>query len=148
MATAFVGYTLPWGQMSFWGATVITNLFTAIPYVGQPFANTLWGGFSVSGNTLNRFYTIHFVLPFVICVLVVLHLALLHSEGSTSIFGSQPDDDLTRFYPYFFYKDLFAYLVFLTVFFFVVFFHPNVLAHPDNYIPANPMVTPAHIVPE
>jgi len=125
MATAFMGYVLPWGQMSFWAATVITNLFTVIPYIGKPIAYLLWGGFAVGGNTLNRFFTLHFVLPFVICVVVVLHIALLHLEGSTSIYGSTGIDDWTPFYPYFFYKDLFSYLVFLFIYFFVVFFYPN-----------------------
>lgn len=148
MATAFMGYVLPWGQMSFWAATVITNLFTALPYVGEAIAYTLWGGFSVSNNTLNRFFTLHFVLPFVICIVVFIHLALLHAEGSTSIFGVVDSQDLINFYPYFFYKDLFSYLVFLFVYFFVVFFYPNLLSHPDNYIKANPLVTPKHIVPE
>jgi ubiquinol-cytochrome c reductase cytochrome b subunit len=148
MATAFMGYVLPWGQMSFWAATVITNLFTAIPSVGDLIAYTLWGGFSVSNNTLNRFYTLHFVLPFIICFLVVIHLILLHAEGSTNILGVRDSQDLTNFYPYFFYKDLFAYLVFLWAYFFIVCFYPNVLSHPDNYIKANPLVTPTHIVPE
>jgi len=127
---------------------VITNLFTAIPYIGNSIAYTLWGGFSVSNNTLNRFYTLHFVLPFVICILVVIHLILLHAEGSTTIFGVQDSNDFINFYPYFFLKDLFSYLVFLLFYFFIVFFYPNLLSHPDNYIKANPLVTPVHIVPE
>jgi len=147
MATAFVGYVLPWGQMSFWAATVITNIFTAIPYIGEPLAYTIWGGYGVSQNTLNRFYTLHFVLPFIICFVVVIHLTLLHAEGSTTVFGVFDSKDLTRFYPYFFYKDLFSYLVFLFIYFFFVFFYPNFFSHPDNYIKANPMVTPSHIVP-
>ena len=150
MATAFMGYVLPWGQMSFWAATVITNIFSVIPYVGESIAYSMWGGYSVSGNTLNRFYTLHFLLPFIICLVVVVHLALLHAEGSTSWIGnlSPRDQDLTNFYPYFFLKDLFSYLVFLTIYFFVVFFYPNLMSHPDNYIKANPLVTPTHIVPE
>ena len=148
MATAFMGYVLPWGQMSFWAATVITNLFTAIPYIGSNIAFTLWGGFSVSNNTLNRFYTLHFVLPFLICFVVVIHLVLLHAEGSTSILGIQDSKDLINFYPYFFYKDLFSFFIFLFFYFLVVFFYPNLLSHPDNYIKANPLVTPTHIVPE
>jgi len=123
-------------------------LFTAVPLIGKYIALTLWGGFSVSNNTLNRFYTLHFVLPFIICILVFIHLALLHAEGSTNIFGISDAKDLTNFYPYFFYKDLFSYLIFLFFYFFIIFFYPNLLSHPDNYIKANPLVTPIHIVPE
>jgi quinol-cytochrome oxidoreductase complex cytochrome b subunit len=148
MATAFMGYVLPWGQMSFWGATVITSLFSAIPYVGYPIVEWLWGGFSVSNATLNRFYSLHYFMPFAIAGLVIVHLALLHKDGSNNPLGINTNVDTIPFYPYFYVKDLFSFFVFLFVFSFFVFFYPNVLGHSDNYIPANPLVTPAHIVPE
>lgn len=148
MATAFMGYVLPWGQMSFWGATVITNLFSAIPLVGQSIVEWLWGGFSVSNATLNRFFSLHYLLPFVIAGLVLLHLSLLHKDGSNNPLGINTNVDYVPFYPYYYVKDLFAFFVFASVFAFFVFFYPNLLGHPDNYIPANPLVTPAHIVPE
>lgn len=148
MATAFMGYVLPWGQMSFWGATVITSLFSAIPYVGYPIVEWLWGGFSVSNATLNRFYSLHYLMPFLIAGLVILHLALLHKDGSNNPLGVNTNVDTVPFYPYYYVKDLFAFSMFVFVFAFFVFFYPNVLGHSDNYIPANPMVTPAHIVPE
>lgn len=148
MATAFMGYVLPWGQMSFWGATVITNLFSAIPFVGQSIVEWLWGGFSVSNATLNRFFSLHYLLPFVIAGLVLLHLSLLHKDGSNNPLGINTSVDYVPFYPYYYVKDLFAFFVFASVFAFFVFFYPNLLGHPDNYIPANPLVTPAHIVPE
>ncbi|MED5517363.1 MAG: cytochrome b/b6 [Pseudomonadota bacterium] len=150
MATAFMGYVLPWGQMSFWGATVITNLFSAIPLVGESIVTWLWGGFSVDNATLNRFFSLHFLLPFVIVGVVVLHIVALHRFGSNNPLGIDtkgPQDQLP-FHPYYTIKDLFGLSVFLTIFSFMVFFQPNFLGHPDNYIPANPMVTPAHIVPE
>jgi len=133
--------------MSYWASVVITNLFTALPYIGEQIAFSMWGGFSVSNNTLNRFYTLHFILPFVISLFVFLHLILLHSEGSTTFFDKSASENVP-FYPYFFYKDIFAFLLFLIVFLFIVFFYPNLLGHPDNYIKANPLVTPKHIVPE
>jgi len=148
MATAFMGYVLPWGQMSFWGATVITNLFSAIPFVGQSIVEWLWGGFSVSNATLNRFFSLHYLMPFVIAGLVILHLSLLHKDGSNNPLGINTNVDYVSFYPYYYVKDLFAFFVFSSVFAFFVFFYPNMLGHPDNYIPANPLVTPAHIVPE
>lgn len=147
MATAFMGYVLPWGQMSFWGATVITNLFSAIPLVGSSIVEWLWGGFSVSNATLNRFYSLHYLMPFIIIGFVLIHLSLLHKDGSTNPLGNQGIDYIT-FYPYFYVKDLFAFFILITVFGFFVFYYPNALGHPDNYIPANPMSTPAHIVPE
>ena len=150
MATAFMGYVLPWGQMSFWGATVITNLFSAIPLVGESIVTWLWGGFSVDNATLNRFFSLHFLLPFVIVGVVVLHIVALHRFGSNNPLGIDtkgPQDQLP-FHPYYTIKDLFGLSVFLTIFSFMVFFQPNFLGHPDNYIPANPLVTPAHIVPE
>jgi len=148
MATAFMGYVLPWGQMSFWGATVITNLFSAIPFVGQSIVEWLWGGFSVSNATLNRFFSLHYLMPFVIAGVVLLHLTLLHKDGSNNPLGINTSVDYVSFYPYYYVKDLFAFFVFASVFTFFVFFYPNVLGHPDNYIPANPLVTPPHIVPE
>jgi ubiquinol-cytochrome c reductase cytochrome b subunit len=148
MATAFTGYVLPWGQMSFWGATVISNMFTAIPIAGKYIVQWLWGGFTVSNPTLNRFFSIHFVLPFVIAGLILIHLALLHKRGSSNIIGSDKVIDDIRFYPYFVSKDVFAFSFFLVVFCIFVFYLPNVLNHPDNYIPADPLETPAHVVPE
>ena len=148
MGTAFMGYVLPWGQMSFWGATVITSLATAIPIVGQSIVDWLWGGFTVNNATLNRFFSLHFLLPFVIAGLVLLHLALLHKDGSTNPLGVDSGVDKVPFYPYFFVKDLLAFFVFLTFFAIVVFYFPNLMGHPDNYIQADPMQTPAHIVPE
>ena len=148
MATAFMGYVLPWGQMSFWGATVITNLFSAIPVFGSSIVEWLWGGFSVDNATLNRFFSLHYLLPFLIVGLVLLHLSLLHSTGSNNPLGVNTNVDLVVFYPYFYVKDLFAFLIFVTLFSIFVFFAPNVLGHSDNYIPANPLVTPPHIVPE
>ncbi|BBK29940.1 ubiquinol-cytochrome c reductase cytochrome b subunit [Stella humosa] len=150
MATAFLGYVLPWGQMSFWGATVITNLFSAFPLVGESIVTWLWGGFSVDNPTLNRFFALHFLLPFVIVGVVVLHIVALHQHGSNNPLGidRKGPQDAIPFHPYYTIKDLFGLGVFLIVFCAFVFFAPNFLGHPDNYIPANPMVTPAHIVPE
>jgi ubiquinol-cytochrome c reductase cytochrome b subunit len=148
MATAFMGYVLPWGQMSFWGATVITNLFSAIPVVGPSIVDWLWGGFCVDNATLNRFFSLHFVLPFVIAGLVIVHLALLHKDGSNNPLGIDSSTDKISFYPYFYVKDLFSLMCFVVFFSAILFYYPNLLGHPDNYIPADPMVTPAHIVPE
>ena len=150
MATAFMGYVLPWGQMSFWGATVITNLFSAIPLVGESIVTWLWGGFSVDNPTLNRFFSLHFVLPFVIVGVVILHLVSLHLFGSNNPIGIdvKGKQDTVPFHPYYTIKDLFGLSVFTTIFAAAVFFFPNFMGHPDNYIPADPMVTPAHIVPE
>jgi len=148
MATAFMGYVLPWGQMSFWGATVITNLFSAIPLVGPSIVDWLWGGFCVDNATLNRFFSLHFVLPFVIAGLVIVHLALLHRDGSNNPLGISSSTDKISFYPYFYVKDLFSFMLFLFFFSLILFYSPNTLGHPDNYIMANPMSTPAHIVPE
>ncbi|BBK35677.1 cytochrome b [Allostella sp. ATCC 35155] len=150
MATAFLGYVLPWGQMSFWGATVITNLFSAIPLVGESVVTWLWGGFSVDNPTLNRFFALHFLLPFVIVGVVGLHVVALHQHGSNNPLGidQKGPQDSIPFHPYYTVKDLLGVGVFLIVFSAFVFFAPNFLGHPDNYIPANPMVTPAHIVPE
>jgi quinol-cytochrome oxidoreductase complex cytochrome b subunit len=147
--TAFFGYVLPWGQMSFWGATVITNLFSAIPFVGNNIVSWLWGGFAVDNATLNRFFSLHYFLPFVITGLVGLHLILLHNSLSNNplgiFFGY---DGGIPFYPYYVLKDLNGVILFLMFFSIFLFFMPNILGHPDNYIPANPLVTPPHIVPE
>merc|ERR1712048_1526486 len=148
MGTAFMGYVLPWGQMSFWGATVITNLATAIPIIGQPIVDWLWGGFTVNNATLNRFFSLHFLFPFLIAGLSLLHLALLHKDGSNNPLGVDTSVDKVPFYPYFIVKDLFAFFIFTFVFSVFIFYFPNAMGHPDNYIPANPLVTPAHIVPE
>jgi quinol-cytochrome oxidoreductase complex cytochrome b subunit len=150
MATAFMGYVLPWGQMSFWGATVITNLFSAIPLVGEHVVTWLWGGFSVDNPTLNRFFALHYLLPFVIFAVVVLHIVALHRFGSNNPLGIdvKGPQDTIPFHPYYTVKDAFGLFVFLIPFAFFIFFAPNFLGHPDNYIPANPLVTPAHIVPE
>jgi quinol-cytochrome oxidoreductase complex cytochrome b subunit len=148
MATAFTGYVLPWGQMSLWGATVITSMVTAIPVAGKPIVQWLWGGYTVANPTLNRFYSIHFVLPFLIAGVTLIHLALLHKVGSNSPIGSDTGVDDIPFYPYYVSKDIFAFTVYLLVFGIFVFYFPNVLNHPDNYIPADPLHTPAHVVPE
>ena len=150
MATAFMGYVLPWGQMSFWGATVITNLFSAFPIIGDPLVTWLWGGFSVDNPTLNRFFSLHYLMPFIILGLVVLHVWALHSVRSNNPTGVEiktPQDSIP-FHPYYTIKDLFGMGVFLIFFCGFVFFAPDYLGHPDNYIPANPLVTPPHIVPE
>jgi ubiquinol-cytochrome c reductase cytochrome b subunit len=148
MGTAFTGYVLPWGQMSFWGATVITNMVTAIPFGGQTIVEWLWGGFTVNAPTLRRFYTVHFLLPFIIAGVTLIHLALLHKDGSNSPIGSDTGVDDVPFYPYYFAKDLFAFTCFILFFGVFVFFFPNALNHPDNCIPADPMETPKHLVPE
>ena len=148
MATAFMGYVLPWGQMSFWGATVITSLITAVPLVGKSIVEWLWGGFTINNATLNRFYSLHFLLPFVIAGLSLVHLALLHKDGSNNPLGIDSAVDKVPFYPYFVLKDLYALSIYFIVFGFLVYFYPNLLGHPDNYIPADPLHTPAHIVPE
>ena len=148
MATAFMGYVLPWGQMSFWGATVITNLFSAIPIVGASIVEWLWGGFSVSNATLNRFFSLHYLLPFLIAGLTIVHLSLLHKAGSNNPLGINKNIEAISFYPYFYVKDLLAFFLLLTMFSFFVFYYPNVLGHSDNYIEANALVTPAHIIPE
>ncbi|MFN0264466.1 cytochrome bc complex cytochrome b subunit [Tepidamorphus sp. 3E244] len=150
MATAFMGYVLPWGQMSFWGATVITNLFSAIPIVGGAIVEWLWGGFAVGNPTLNRFFSLHYLLPFVIFGLVILHVWALHIPGNNNPTGVDVKSarDTVPFHPYYTVKDLFAIIVFMIFFMGFVFYAPNMLGHPDNYIPANPLVTPAHIVPE
>ena len=150
IATAFLGYTLPWGQMSFWGATVITNLFSAIPLIGDNIVTWLLGGFSIDNPTLNRFYSLHFLLPFIIVGVVFLHIISLHKVGSNNPIGI----DLTLkqekipFHPYYTIKDFFGFGVFFIIFSIFIFFLPNSLGHPNNYIPADPLITPEHIVPE
>jgi quinol-cytochrome oxidoreductase complex cytochrome b subunit len=149
MATAFMGYVLPWGQMSFWGAQVITSLFSAFPLVGDPIVTWLWGGFAVDNPTLNRFFSLHYLLPFVLVGVVFLHLIALHTHGSNNPVGIDVSKkDKIPFHPYYTVKDLLGLSVFLLFFSYFVFFSPNMLGHPDNYIPADPLVTPAHIVPE
>ena len=149
MATAFLGYVLPWGQMSYWGATVITNLFSAVPIVGESVVTWLWGGFSVDNPTLNRFYALHYLLPFIILALVILHVAALHTHGSNNPKGVKlPEKEMIPFHPYYTVKDFFGFGVYFLIFAYFIFYDPNKLGHPDNYIPANPLVTPAHIVPE
>ena len=147
MGTAFTGYVLPWGQMSFWGATVITNMVTIFPG-GQTIVEWLWGGFTINAPTLRRFYTVHFVLPFLIAAVSIIHLALLHKDGSNSPIGSDTGVDDVPFYPYYFAKDLLAFTGFLLFFGVFVFFFPNFLNHPDNCIPADPMETAKHLIPE
>ena len=150
MATAFLGYTLPWGQMSFWGATVITNFFSVLPFVGEPIVNWLLGGYTVDNPTLNRFYALHYLLPFVIAGVILLHIVALHRFGSNNPLGIdiKSEKDMIPFHPYYTIKDFFGLAVFLAIFCIFVFFVPNILGHPDNYVPADPMSTPAHIVPE
>ena len=151
MMTAFMGYVLPWGQMSFWGATVITSLFSAIPLIGEGITNWLWGGYAVANPTLTRFFSLHYLLPFLILGLVILHIWALHIPGNNNPVGidvKKPSKDTVPFHPYIVIKDLFALLMFLIVFAFFVFYSPNILGHSDNYIEANPLVTPTHIVPE
>jgi ubiquinol-cytochrome c reductase cytochrome b/c1 subunit len=150
MATAFMGYVLPWGQMSFWGATVITNLFSAIPVVGDSITTWLWGGFAIDNPTLNRFYALHYLLPFIIVAVVALHVIALHVHGSNNPLGIDPKgpQDTVPFHPYYTMKDGFGVMVFLIIYAGFTFFAPDYMGHPDNYIPANPLVTPEHIVPE
>nr|ATD12214.1 cytochrome b [Cicadellidae sp. EMHAU-2015-Zz052706] len=148
MATAFLGYVLPWGQMSFWGATVITNLLSAIPYVGLMLVNWIWGGFSVDNATLSRFLTLHFMLPFLIAMMTIIHLFFLHLTGSSNPLGMKSNIDSIPFHPFFSIKDIMGFL--LTIFFLMTLTltSPYLLSDPDNFVPANPMVTPIHIQPE
>lgn len=147
--TAFLGYVLPWGQMSLWGATVITSLISTVPFAGSEIVIWVWGGFAVENATLNRFFSLHYLLPFIITALVLIHLVLLHENGSTNPTGADsPSVDKINFYPYFYYKDFVGFSFLTALFCYFVFFNPNALGHPDNYIEANPMVTPEHIVPE
>ena len=149
MATGFMGYVLPWGQMSLWAATVITNLLGAFPIVGSSIVSWLWGGFSVDNPTLKRFFVIHFLLPFVLAAVSLLHLVLLHDKGSTNPLGICAKLDMVRFYPKFITKDIFGYFTFVSFLFIItIFWYPNLLGHPDNYIRADALITPKHIVPE
>jgi ubiquinol-cytochrome c reductase cytochrome b subunit len=146
--TAFLGYILPWGQMSLWGATVITNLASTIPVVGDQIVLWLWGGFSVANPTLNKFFSLHFLFPFIILALVGLHFVLLHNSGSSNPLGIDYNTDKVGFTPYYTLKDFYSLAFFFILFGTLIFFMPNTLGHPDNYIPANSDVTPEHIVPE
>nr|AJW75623.1 cytochrome b [Notemigonus crysoleucas] len=148
MMTAFVGYVLPWGQMSFWGATVITNLLSAVPYMGDTLVQWIWGGFSVDNATLTRFFAFHFLLPFVVAGATVLHLLFLHETGSNNPAGLNSDADKISFHPYFSYKDLLGFVVMLLALTSLALFSPNLLGDPENFTPANPLVTPPHIQPE
>nr|AIG72139.1 cytochrome b [Katsuwonus pelamis] len=148
MMTAFVGYVLPWGQMSFWGATVITNLLSAVPYVGTTLVEWIWGGFSVDNATLTRFFAFHFLFPFVIAAMTILHLLFLHETGSNNPIGLNSNADKISFHPYFSYKDLLGFAILLVALASLALFSPNLLGDPDNFTPANPMVTPPHIKPE
>nr|AJO67691.1 cytochrome b [Lethenteron kessleri] len=147
-ATAFVGYVLPWGQMSFWGATVITNLISAVPYVGDDIVVWLWGGFSVSNATLTRFFTFHFILPFILAAMTMIHIMFLHQTGSSSPLGINSNLDKIQFHPYFSFKDILGFVILLGVLFMISLLAPNALGEPDNFIYANPLSTPPHIKPE
>nr|QLH55962.1 cytochrome b [Marmosa paraguayana]WND61849.1 cytochrome b [Marmosa demerarae] len=148
MATAFVGYVLPWGQMSFWGATVITNLLSAIPYIGNTLVEWIWGGFSVDKATLTRFFAFHFILPFIIMALVMVHLLFLHETGSNNPTGLNPDSDKIPFHPYYTIKDALGFLLMILILMSLAMFSPDLLGDPDNFTPANPLNTPPHIKPE
>jgi len=148
IATAFLGYVLPWGQMSFWAATVITNLLSAIPYLGGILVEWVWGGFSVGNSTLTRFFAFHFILPFIVLFLVLLHLFFLHKIGSRNPLGSNRDFDKILFHPYFSIKDLFGYFVWGSVYLFICLLAPYIFIDVENFIPSNPIVTPVHIQPE
>nr|YP_010277847.1 cytochrome b [Formica sinae]UHY95064.1 cytochrome b [Formica sinae] len=148
MATAFLGYVLPWGQMSFWGATVITNLVSTIPYIGNLMVQWIWGGFSINNATLNRFYSIHFILPFIIMMMVMLHLFFLHNTGSSNPLGINSNLYKIPFHIYFSIKDILGFMIFIFLFWLINLEYPYIFSDPDNFIPANPMMTPIHIQPE
>nr|AII02545.1 cytochrome b [Urodus decens] len=148
MATAFMGYVLPWGQMSFWGATVITNLLSAIPYLGNMLVNWIWGGFSINNATLTRFYTFHFLLPFIILMMTMIHLLFLHQTGSNNPLGINSNLDKIPFHPFFSFKDLIGFIITMFLLISLTIINPNLLGDPDNFTPANPLVTPIHIQPE
>nr|YP_010708879.1 cytochrome b [Matsumuraeses phaseoli]WCR51111.1 cytochrome b [Matsumuraeses phaseoli] len=148
MGTAFMGYVLPWGQMSFWGATVITNLLSAIPYLGNMLVNWIWGGFAVDNATLTRFYTFHFLLPFILAMMTMIHLLFLHQTGSNNPLGINSNLDKIPFHPFFSFKDLVGFLIMLFILIMLTLVNPYLLGDPDNFIPANPLVTPVHIQPE
>nr|YP_010507433.1 cytochrome b [Distenia punctulatoides]UXG19095.1 cytochrome b [Distenia punctulatoides] len=148
MATAFLGYVLPWGQMSFWGATVITNLVSAIPYLGSTIVQWVWGGFAVDNATLNRFFALHFLLPFIVSALVIIHLLFLHQTGSSNPLGLNSNIDKIPFHPYFSWKDIMGFLMMISALVILTLYSPYSLGDPDNFTPANPLVTPVHIQPE
>nr|YP_009158242.1 cytochrome b [Papilio demoleus]AKN78921.1 cytochrome b [Papilio demoleus] len=148
MATAFMGYVLPWGQMSFWGATVITNLLSAIPYLGSMLVNWIWGGFAIDNATLTRFYSFHFIFPFIILMLTMIHLLFLHQTGSNNPLGMNSNLDKIPFHPFFTFKDLIGFIILLMLLSLLTLTNPYLLGDPDNFIPANPLVTPVHIQPE
>nr|QLY90017.1 cytochrome b [Phaonia perdita] len=148
MGTAFMGYVLPWGQMSFWGATVITNLLSAIPYLGINMVQWIWGGFAVDNATLTRFFTFHFILPFIVLAMTMIHLLFLHQTGSNNPMGLNSNIDKIPFHPYFTYKDIIGFIIMVMLLILLVLINPNLLGDPDNFIPANPLVTPIHIQPE
>nr|YP_010743886.1 cytochrome b [Polythlipta liquidalis]WET30826.1 cytochrome b [Polythlipta liquidalis] len=148
MATAFMGYVLPWGQMSFWGATVITNLLSAIPYLGTMLVNWIWGGFAIDNATLTRFYTFHFILPFIILMMTMIHLLFLHQTGSNNPLGINSNLDKIPFHPFFTFKDMIGFIMILFSLIMLTLTNPYLLGDPDNFIPANPLVTPIHIQPE
>lgn len=148
IATAFIGYVLPWGQISFWGATVITNLLSAIPYLGTLLVNWIWGGFAVDNATLTRFYTFHFLLPFIILIITIIHLLFLHQTGSNNPLGLNRNLDKIPFHPFFTFKDLIGFIIILFLLTILTLTNPYLLGDPDNFIPANPLVTPVHIQPE
>nr|AXS65769.1 cytochrome b [Staphylinoidea sp. 7 KM-2017] len=148
MATAFLGYVLPWGQMSFWGATVITNLLSAIPYIGTMIVQWLWGGFAIDNATLTRFFALHFILPFIVSALIMIHLLFLHQTGSNNPLGTNSNIDKIPFHPYFSIKDLLGYMIMLMILLILNLSNPYLLGDPDNFTPANPLVTPIHIQPE
>nr|WFP43264.1 cytochrome b [Rhomboptera ligata] len=148
MATAFMGYVLPWGQMSFWGATVITNLLSAIPYLGTELVQWVWGGFAVDNATLTRFFTFHFILPFIVTAMVLIHLLFLHQTGSNNPLGTNSNIDKIPFHPYFSFKDLFGFIILIISLISLTLINPYLLGDPDNFIPANPLITPIHIQPE
>nr|YP_009443872.1 cytochrome b [Amphigerontia montivaga]ATU07093.1 cytochrome b [Amphigerontia montivaga] len=148
MGTAFMGYVLPWGQMSFWGATVITNLVSAIPYLGTTIVQWIWGGFAVDNATLTRFFTFHFIFPFIVLAMVIIHLLFLHQTGSSNPLGLKMNLDKISFHPYFSFKDIVGFLIMMFVLILITLMDPYMLGDPDNFIPANPLVTPVHIQPE
>nr|QXG19125.1 cytochrome b [Drosophila bifasciata] len=148
MGTAFMGYVLPWGQMSFWGATVITNLLSAVPYLGLDLVQWVWGGFAVDNATLTRFFTFHFILPFIVLAMTMIHLLFLHQTGSNNPIGLNSNIDKIPFHPYFTFKDIVGFIIMIFLLISLVLINPNLLGDPDNFIPANPLVTPAHIQPE
>nr|YP_010837562.1 cytochrome b [Pycnarmon cribrata]WGC93527.1 cytochrome b [Pycnarmon cribrata] len=148
MATAFMGYVLPWGQMSFWGATVITNLLSAIPYLGTTLVNWIWGGFAIDNATLTRFYTFHFILPFIVLMMTMIHLLFLHQTGSNNPLGINSNMDKIPFHPFFTFKDMIGFILILFMLIMLTLTNPYLLGDPDNFIPANPLVTPIHIQPE